>query len=72
MAKHEVSYDRDGLSLDDPWTLNDYLHEDGFSPSECEKIEESVVSWLREYETAGVDLELALGDLVRSTGAEPA
>ena len=63
MAKHEVTYDRDGLSLDDPWSLDNYFHEDGLSRADIDRAKESVLSWLQEYETAGCDLDDALGEL---------
>ncbi len=65
MAKHEVTYDSDGLSTCDPWTLYEYLHEDGLSPAEQDKVAESVLSWLREYDNAGVDLHDAMQELAK-------
>jgi hypothetical protein len=72
VAKHEVNYDEDGLSLNDPWTLDEYFQEDNMSLVMVERAKESVLSWLCEYHNAGVDLELALGDLARSVDAEAA
>lgn len=63
MAKHEVTYDEQGLSKDDPWSLDEYLVADRFTGHERALIRESVLSWLREYDTAGCDLYEALNEL---------
>lgn len=69
MAKHEVFYDEQGLSTNDPWTLDEYLAEDRFRTDEKRLIKESVLSWLREYDAAGCDLSEALNEL--EAGLEP-
>lgn len=63
MSKHKVTYDSDGLSTCDPWTLNEYLFEDGFSATERTLIEESVLSWLAQYDTAACDITEAMKEL---------
>lgn len=63
MATHRVEYDDQGLSKNDPWSLQEYLHEDGLSPRDQERVLESVLSWLREYTEAGVDLMDAVTEL---------
>lgn len=63
MAKHEVTYDGQGIALTDPWDLDDYLHADGLSAADRELVRESVLSWLREYDSAGCDLREAMSTL---------
>lgn len=63
MARHEVVYDEQGLSKNDPWPLDEYLAEDRFTLAERALIKESVLSWLREYEQAGCDITEPLAEL---------
>lgn len=63
MAKHEVEYDEQGLSKNDPWSLYEYLAEDGFGARDAEKIRESVLSWLREYNVADCDITEPMAEL---------
>lgn len=63
MAQHQVTYDDEGIATNDPWSLDDYLVEDGIDYATRERVQESVLSWLREYDFAGVDLHVAMAEL---------
>jgi hypothetical protein len=63
MAQHEITYDGDGLSTNDPWSLEDYLREDGLTERDREKVRESVLSWLGQYDGAACDITEAMKEL---------
>lgn len=63
MAKHEVLYDGQGIAQNHPWSLDDYLSEDGLMTEDRARVKESVLSWLREYEAASESLQDAMREL---------
>lgn len=65
VVKHEIVYDENGLSLNDGWTLDEYLAADRFTTTERATIRESVLSWLLEYDGAACDISEPIAELER-------
>ena len=70
MAKHEITYDKDGCATTDGWSLDEYLHADGLSLSARDTVRESVLSWLREFHNADCGIIAAIEELKEYVGSD--
>jgi hypothetical protein len=63
VSRHEILYDADGVATNDPWSLDDYLIEDGLRFQDRGRVRESVRSWLAQYADAACDIDEAMREL---------